>query len=101
VKFWDVATGKELDPRPAPWADPDVMAFSPDGKTMAAVMANGSLVQLRDPATGQVRDVFRGPTDRVTALAFGPGGRLFSGTQDGTILAWDPRAVNRPPAGRE
>ena len=35
----------------------------------------------------------------MTALAFGPDGRLFSGSPDATVLAWDPRAA-KPPGER-
>ena len=103
VKLWDIATGKERDdPRPY-WFDLEVMAFGPDGKTVAAPTPDGKVIQFRDAATGQVRGEFRGPRDRVTALAFGPDGRLFTGSLDGTVLAWDlaGRRAVRPPAGSE
>ena len=38
----------------------------------------------------------RGARERVTALAFGPDGQLFTGTRRGRSLKWDPRAVNLP-----
>src|SRR5207244_2274904 len=34
---------------------------------------------------------FRGHRDRVTALAFGPDGRLFTGGLDTVVLGWDVR----------
>jgi hypothetical protein len=102
VKLWAVATGKDVAGPPPPWFDPEVMALAPDGKTMAvAVPPFGKTIEFRDVATGQVHGAFRGPPDRVTALAFGPDGRLFTGTPDGTVLAWDPRAVMLPPADRK
>ena len=39
-------------------------------------------------ATWQVRAEYRGHRDRVSALAFAPDGRLFSGSLDTTVLAW-------------
>ena len=102
VQFWGVANGKELDTPVPPWFGPDVMAYGPERKTMAvAVPPFGKTIEFRDVATGQVRGAFRGPPDRVTALAFGPDGRLFTGTPDGTVLVWDPRAVQLPPADRK
>ena len=99
VKLWDLATGKEREGQPGHWDDDEVMAFSRDGKTVAIATYERS-IQFRDAATWQLRGEFRGLRDRVTALAFGPDGRLFSGCLDGTVLAWDPRAA-KPPAGRE
>jgi WD40 repeat protein len=101
VKLWDVASGKEVAGPPPHWFNPEVMAVAPDGKAMAvAPPPFGMTVQFQDVATGQVRGEFRGPRDRVTALAFGPDGQLFTGALDGTVLAWPPRAAN-PPADRK
>jgi RNA polymerase sigma factor (sigma-70 family) len=102
VKLWDVATGKEIAGPPPPWFDPAVMAVSPDGKTKAVVEPqSGTTFEFRDTATGQVRGEFRvPPSAEVTALALGPDGRLFTGGPDGTVVAWDPRAVKPPPADR-
>ena len=98
VAVWDLASGTKLDGRPGPWYDPEVMAIGPDGKAMA-VATPGGTIRIQDPATGQVRGEIRGPHGRVTALAFGPDGRLFTGTPDATVLAWDPRVV-KPPTGK-
>jgi RNA polymerase sigma factor (sigma-70 family) len=105
VKIWDVASGTELGGPTPHWFDPDEVAYSPDGKTVA-VVAPDARVQFRDAATGQVRGEFRGPGvrwpwDRATALALGPDGQLYSGTADGTVLAWGARAANLPAGGRE
>jgi WD40 repeat protein len=96
VKSWDIASGKELDERPPHWFGDDVIAFSPDGKTVA-VAAYDRTIQVRDAATGRVLGQIGGLSERATALAIGPDGRLYSGSLDGTVLAWDPRAA-RPPA---
>src|SRR5262249_18575744 len=42
-------------------------------------------------ATWKVRAEFRGHRDRVTAVAFGPDGRLFTGGLDTVVLGWDVR----------
>jgi WD40 repeat protein len=81
-------------------ADVEVLAFALDGKTIAAATPDGGLVQLRDATTGQVLGELRGPRDRVTALVFGPDGRLFTGSPDATVRARDPPASDRPPADR-
>ncbi|MDG3008113.1 sigma-70 family RNA polymerase sigma factor [Paludisphaera mucosa] len=97
VKLWEVASGRELPGEPGRWFDDDETAYAPDGKTAATTTADGA-IQLRDAATWRVLGEIRGPRERATALAVGPDGRLFSGTRDATVLAWDPRSV-RPPDG--
>jgi RNA polymerase sigma factor (sigma-70 family) len=92
VFVWDVATGK-----PAAGVPPDGLplgagsaAFSADGRALATASADG-VIRLWETATWTVRAEFRGHRDRVSALAFGPDGRLFSGSLDTTVLAWDVR----------
>ena len=79
VKLWDIASGKERDGLPGHWYDDAVMAFGPDGKTVA-VATNDGTIQFRDAATWEVRREFPVPV-RATALALGPDGRLFSGAR--------------------
>jgi hypothetical protein len=101
VKLWDVATGKEVAGPTPRWFDPEVMSFTADGKTMAVVVPqSGTTFEFRDTATGQGRGEFRGPAD-LTALALGPDGRVFTGTAEGTVLAWAPRAVKLPPSDQK
>jgi RNA polymerase sigma factor (sigma-70 family) len=83
LRLWDVATGKEgrsiLCER-----RPDVLLFSPDGKTLATVFPyrTASLLQLWDVASGKqvhAMDVDKTMEPReVTSVAFSP---------DGTIVA--------------
>ena len=92
VKLWDIATGKEVAaPRPL-WFAPEVLAITPDGKTIAVARPDGT-IRFQDATTGQKRGDFQGQRDRVTAFAFGPSGPFFSGTLDGTVMAWDPRVA--------
>ena len=96
MRFWDIASGKELGEPPPLWFGDDVIAVSPDGKTVA-VAGYDRTIQVRDAATGRVLGQIGGLSERATALAIGPDGRLYSGSLDGTVLAWDPRAA-KPPA---
>jgi RNA polymerase sigma factor (sigma-70 family) len=95
VFVWDVTTGRAV---PTLYSGLPVgagsAAFSPDGRTLATASADGA-IRLWEVATWTVRAEFRGHRDRVTALAFGPDGRLFSGGLDTTVLGWDVR----PPRG--
>jgi RNA polymerase sigma factor (sigma-70 family) len=96
VYVWDAATGRAvatLDAGPRPGAN--CAAFAPDGRTLATASADG-VVRLWETATWKVRAEFRGHRDRVTALAFGPDGRLFTGGLDTVVVAWDVR----PPQGQ-
>jgi WD40 repeat protein len=91
VYVWDAATGRvvaTLAAGPRPGATD--AAFAPDGRTLATASADG-VVRLWEVATWQVRAEFRGHRDRVTALAFGPDGRLFTGGLDTVVLGWDVR----------
>ncbi|QJW97137.1 sigma-70 family RNA polymerase sigma factor [Frigoriglobus tundricola] len=94
VFVWNVATGKAVAQLPI---GATAAAFAPDGKTLAVAVGDGTL-QFWDAATWQLRSEFPGPRDRVTALAFGPDGRLYSGALDATVLVWDPKTAKRPPA---
>ena len=79
VYVWDAATGRAvatLAAGPRPGATN--AAFAPDGRTLATASADG-VVRLWEVATWKVRAEFRGHRDRVTAVAFGPDGRLFTG----------------------
>jgi WD40 repeat protein len=91
VFVWDVASGQRpaVLPEGLPVGAGSV-AFSPDGRELATASAGG-VIRLWETASWTVRAEFRGHRDRVSALAFGPGGRLFSGSLDTTVLAWDTR----------
>jgi RNA polymerase sigma factor (sigma-70 family) len=91
VFVWDAATGRAVatlagGPRPGATN----AAFAPDGRTLVTASADG-IVRLWEAATWKVRAEFRGHRDLVTAVAFGPDGRLFTGGLDTVVLEWDVR----------
>jgi RNA polymerase sigma factor (sigma-70 family) len=91
VYVWDVATGRAVTTLTAgPRNGAANAAFAPDGRTLATASADG-VIRLWEVATWQVRAEFRGHRDRVTAVAFGPDGRLFTGGFDTVVLGWDVR----------
>lgn len=89
VFVWEVATGKRVASLPV---GATAAAFGVEGKTLA-VAAPGGALQFWDVEGWKLRAEFPGPRDRVTALTFGPDGRLYSGSMDATVLAWDPKTA--------
>ena len=76
------------------------MAFSPDGRTLAAAGTDGTvwLWNVTDPARpARLGQPLAGPTDTVTSVTnavssvvFSPGGRtLAAGNRDGTVWLWN------------
>jgi WD40 repeat protein len=92
VFVWNALTGQQVARLPG---GATAGAFSPDGKTLATALPDGT-IQLWDAATWKLKGELRGHRDRVSVLAFTPDGRLLSGGQDTTILAWDPTKAKPP-----
>ncbi len=65
------------------------LLFSPDGK----VLASGSLgnnIRIWNTDSGQLANLLRGHTERVTSIAFSPNSKMIaSGSFDGTVRLWD------------
>src|SRR5262249_16870637 len=113
VHVWDAATGRAVAtlapvtlPSPpgegeearvrGPRLGATSAAFAPDGRTLATASADG-IVRLWEVATWKVRAQYPGHRDRVTAVAFGPDGRLFTGGLGPVVLGWDVRPPPPPP----
>jgi RNA polymerase sigma factor (sigma-70 family) len=90
VSLWDVAAGKEVR-RLKGMAQPvGTVAFSPDGRTLAAPSEHDAAVRCWEIATGEERRRFVGHRGRGRALAFSADGTLLaSGTSDTTAIVWD------------
>jgi hypothetical protein len=89
LRLWEVARGKLISQVHGDWHATDCVAFSPDGKALAAGTLFGP-VRLWEVASGLERGRFTGHQSSVGALAFAPDGQLLaSGSSDGTALVWD------------
>jgi RNA polymerase sigma factor (sigma-70 family) len=92
VKLWDVKTGAEKTTLRVPSVEVSAVAFSPDGKTLAAGGGVGGVkehgeVKVWDLATLEERTFFRGDTGRVTSVAFSPDGKtLAAGMHDYSVI---------------
>lgn len=93
VQLYDVSAGQFRQPLTASAEEVAFVAFSPDGKTLAA-MNGGGIVTLWNLATGKAGDHFDvGTTPYLIdfRLAFSPDGTLLAATDTQTLTIWDVR----------
>jgi WD40 repeat protein/tRNA A-37 threonylcarbamoyl transferase component Bud32 len=101
VWAWDPAhLGPQPEPEPKPELKLDVrvrgfgnrVVFSPDGRNLATG-GEGHTVTVWDAKDGKPREILRGHTGDVWALAFSPDGRwLASAGEDTTVRIWDAKS---------
>jgi WD40 repeat protein len=89
VRLWDIATGTAIGEPMSMGSSVESVAFSPDGRTVAAADREG--LRLWDVATQRML----GPTivtrGRLAAVSFSADGRRLATINDyGSVLVWDP-----------
>ncbi len=94
MAMWQVATGRRLGPPVDLGAadnldGSDAVAFSHDGRLLAATLLAGG-VRIFDPSTGRAVRTVADPGDDAISVTFSPSGMLASGTLGGTVDIWNP-----------
>lgn len=93
VRIWDARSGalrRTLTAKPA-YGELLCLAFSPDGKHLAAG-SEGGVVRLWDVSSGKVERELRGPTAAVWDVAYTPDGSILAGAGgDKRGWIWDAR----------
>jgi WD40 repeat protein len=99
VRLWDGKTGRQIALSPTRYSERfDAVAFSPDGRYVAAGNGDGS-VKVLDATDLQEVLTLHGHWSRILAVAFSPDGkRLASGGFDRTVKVWDTTHWPDPPS---
>src|SRR5262249_19901114 len=90
LKLWDATTGKErLALEVSDLAEIKVLAFSPDGQTLA-VGGQKAIIRLWDTASGKEQATLSGHLAEIKVLAFSPdGSTLAAADANRTVRLWD------------
>ncbi len=89
VRLWDARTGRQIHALKEPFVDVHVVAFSPDGRTLAGG-ADGAAV-LWDLQTGKPQRVMPERDRDVVSVAFSPDSRTLAGAVWGnpSVKLWE------------
>jgi uncharacterized protein (TIGR03067 family) len=88
VKLWDAVSGKEVALLTRPKGTIGVLAFSPNGKYLAATHRRGKVAQVWDATTGEQSKQNDANRDWLVDIAFNPAGDLLA-ISGGNVIVWD------------
>jgi WD40 repeat protein/serine/threonine protein kinase len=88
VRVWEVATEKTVLGPLRHSHEITSLAWEPDGQRLATGGADET-VKVWNATTGRETVTLRGQRERITGLAWGPGGRLAAGCGDGAVKVWN------------
>jgi WD40 repeat protein len=89
ILLWDLATNQEKLIQVEQEEMVTLLAWAPDGKTLASGGANKA-IRLWDVDQGKLRTTLKGHLGMVTSLAYAPdGSSLATASGDGIIKLWD------------
>ncbi|HZM99569.1 MAG TPA: WD40 repeat domain-containing protein, partial [Pyrinomonadaceae bacterium] len=89
IRFWDVASGREIGAIRGHGRGVSKVAFSRDGKVLASAATDNS-IKIWDAATRNELRTLTGHTSNIESMDFSPDGRLLaSAGEDGSTFLWD------------
>ena len=93
IHLWDVSTSftkpEHLKFFSGHRVPVDVIAFSPDGSTLASGSSMDRTIRLWDAATGEHLETLIGHNSGILSLDFSPDGRVLASGSDGEIRLWN------------
>ena len=100
LRLWEAGTGRQV----RQWSEPEgefyAVAFSPNGRTLAAATGDprrggNTAIRLWDVATGRELRCLEGHSQAVYTLAFTPDGESLLSVSGGEVIVWN-LAAGRP-----
>ena len=89
IRLWNTESRQTVASFMSPSHRFSNIAFSPDGKTYAAMREDNEMYLL-NVATGEIRTFLTGHTSRFTSIAFSPNGETLVTAGDDKVRFWNP-----------